>query len=472
MIRASSLALIGLALLAAGCGGRALSAAVFYAGGELDEASDLARETAATAALLRTLDTASTRLESALPDASTDEFRRSAFLTSLRTGDVATAVLLSHFWQPSAADPEVYDIWLRTLPEIGRRAEAEVLSWNAAVDDPVNRDRWIRAWYAAMAADAERFPPPVGELIGGVNVDELEPFDGSSSIILRFNVAGETVGIFKPHQTVRHQSHRGEIAAYRLCELIRCSFDVPLSEESFVEEAEFRRLVGADRHDPLHLRTEHRTPIWFRDELDRRIVFGVIKEWVPEFCRFPIEYTDVWGPLLRHGITRAELEDVSVRRALEELRGRERGFYWRIVELADDMDASMLARQLSELHVFDYLINNFDRYQPEWFGMNTHWQRGGFVSIDNGASFSLLTEFTDRATARRLRRIEVFPRSMIDAIRWMDEEAAFEILFPPNPHFDDESERFDEFLVRRSELLDYVDGLVTDHGEGAVYLWD
>lgn len=472
MRRFAWLAVVGVALLETACGGRAVNAAMLIADDGVHAAGGLARVEAASSAVRLTMEAARAQVSAALPQPESDAFRSAVFLAAVRDGDLGTAALVTHFWRPSIEDADVYDIWLRTLPEIGRRAQAESIAWEAAQTDPDERDRWMRAWYAAMSADPSRFPPAMGELVRGVNVDELNPFDGSSSIILRFIVDDETIGVFKPHQNVRHQSYRGEVAAYRLCELIRCTFDVPLSEEAFVEESEFRRLVGVDRRDPLHLRTERRTPTWFRDGDDRRVVYGVFKTWVPEFCRFPIEYVDVWASLVSTGVTRAELEETSIRRALGEFAGRERGFFWRIVELADDMTASDLARQLGELHVFDFLINNFDRYQPDWYGMNAHWQRGGFVSIDNGASFFLPEEFSDRATRRRLERVEVFPRSMIDAIRWMDADAAFEILFPPNPHFGDDRERFEAFLDRRARLLEYVDGLVDDHGEDAVYLWE
>jgi hypothetical protein len=330
----------------------------------------------------------------------------------------------------------------------------------------------MRAWYGAMASDSARFPPPIGELVAGRNVDELNAFNGSSSIIMRFIVDDETVAVFKPHQDVRHQSYRGEIAAYRLCHLIRCSFDVPMSEEAYVEEDTFRELAGVDAHDPLHLRTARRTPTFFEDDDGRRLLYGVVKAWVPDFTRFPIEYRDVWQPLVAHGASVDRLERTSARRALAGFSGRDRGFYGGIYERSSGMSSSDLARQIAELHVFDLLINNFDRYQPQWYGMNVHWQQGGFVSIDNGASFSLPDEFSFRAAQRRCERIEVFPRTMIDAIRWMDDEAAFELLFPPNEYFEDERARFDYFVERREWLLDYVDDLVGRHGEDEVFLWD
>ncbi|MFT6395818.1 MAG: hypothetical protein ACJAYU_000560 [Bradymonadia bacterium] len=462
---------VTLALLS-GCGAAALRGAVGAADFQVHTAGDEAGAAARHHALEQAQDAACYAVELAVANPNAYDFRRASFMGAMAAGDLANASLVVHFWQPERADADAYEIYLRTLSLIGRGPEAESLAWRAATEDPDNRHRWMRAWYSALAADRERFPLPMGELHAGVQVDELRAFDGSSSIIMRYIVDDETIGIFKPHQNVRHQSFRGEVAAYRLCHLIRCTFVVPLSAETFVEEAEFRALAGVSSSDRLNFRTARRTPTFFEDDQDRQVLYGVFKSWVPDFSRFPLEYREVWLPLVQNGVTEDELSALSVRRALSQFDGRRRGFFGEIVARSEGMTASNLARQLSELHVFDLLINNFDRYQAEWYGMNVHWQQGGFVSIDNGASFSLPEEFSFTAARRRCQLIEVFPRSMIDAIRWLEPEEAFALLFPPNPYFDDEEGRFAYFIERRQWLLDHVDNLVAQYGEDEVFLWD
>ncbi len=457
---------------ASGCGAAALRGAVEAADLHIHGAGDGAAKVSEIYALDLAQDAGQFAVRLALANPNGSEFRRASFMRAVADGDIANASLVLHFWTPERSDIPAYEVYLATLVVIGRQAETEALAWQAAVEDAENRERWMRAWYAALEADRSRFPLPMGELSAGDQVNELRAFDGSSSIIMRFIRDEETIGIFKPHQTVRHQSFRGEIAAYRLCQLIHCTFEVPLSAETYVEEDEFRALAGVSDSDPLNLMTARRTPIFFEDGDGRQVLYGVFKSWVPDFSRFPLEYRDVWLPLVQNGVTESELSDTSVRRALSDFDGRRRGFYHGIVTRSEGMTASDLARQLSELHVFDLLINNFDRYQHEWHGMNVHWQQGGFVSIDNGASFSLPEEFSFTAARRRCQQIEVFSRSMIDAIRWLEPEAAFALLFPPNPYFDDEDERFDYFLERREWLLEYVDRLVEEHGESEVYLWE
>lgn len=60
---------------------------------------------------------------------------------------------------------------------------------------------------------------------------------------------------------------------------------------------------------------------------------------------------------------------------------------------------------------------------------------------------------------------------MIDALRWMDDEAAFALMFPPSPWCEDEEERFDAFVERRALLLEHIDALVDQYGPDAVYLF-
>lgn len=460
------------AALAAGCGGAAVRAA--YADASL-MAQSAARDAGGAAdreAVRRAFAAARAHVAWGVVsgEPGTPAHYRAALLRAVALNDLAGAALLAHFWVPAPDDVPAFEAYLHVLAHAGRHAEAADLAWSAAVADPTERPRWMRAWYAALAADPQRFPALLEDVQPGAFVDELDPFTGQSSIILRLNRGGETVAVFKPHQRLRHQSFRGELASYRLCQLLRCTFTIPVNREIWIEEDTFRELTGTGPRDSLQFGSR-RTLTFFEDANGDDRLYGVVKDWVPDFTRFPVEYTDVWRPLVQVGVTEDSLRALSIRTALEPFAARPRGFYRRILDRSDGMTAFELAQQLSELHVFDYLINNFDRYQPEWYGMNAHWQQGGFVSIDNGASFFLSDEFGDGTTRRRVERIEVFSRSMIDALRWMDPDAAYAILFPPNPWFEDEPERFAQFWERRAWLLDRVDALVDAHGEDAVYVF-
>ena len=469
---AVSLLVLSGSLLTA-CGAKARVDALGEAVALIDFAGDAAAAATADARKHDALAAARAAVAGAVGDAypDPDRFRRQAFLAAVATDDIATAALLVHFWQPEPTDTGAVAAYVRLLGLTGRADVAVELAWDAVVATPELRATLVPVWYEALAADNELMPPPDPPFTPGSRVTALEPFQGSSSVIFKVRRGSETVGVFKPHQTVRHQSYRGEIAAYRLCALIHCTLTIPSSREARVRESDFRALTGLGPRDPTTFYARNSDVVFFTDDEGTRWLFGVVKDWVPDFCRFPIEYVDVWETLVRVGADPERLRGRSVRQVLAELDGRERGFYRRIVARAEDTSAYELARQLSELHVFDLLINNFDRYQPDWYGMNAHWTDGRFVAIDNGASFHTTEEFNWRAVQRRIRPVQVFSRSMIDALRWMDDEAAFGLLFPPSPFHDDDDDRFACFVERREWLLAYVDGLVAEHGEDAVYLF-
>ncbi len=454
------------------CSGAHRVAAVRFASDAMHQASsastgacDQARVAHAFAAAHAGVDQALERI-----DPQSDAFRALSFVALTDQGDLENASLLTWFWTPQPDEPDAFERYLTVLQATGRAAEAQTLAWEAARTDAAQRPRWIRAWYAALAADPARIPPPFEDLRAGHFLDELDAFRGHSSIILKARHDRETVAVFKPHQELRHQSFRGEVASYRLCALIHCTFVIPESREAWFEGAAFRALAGLGPRDDLHFGT--RRDLIFLEAADgTERLYGVLKAWVPTFTHFPIEYDEVWRPLVRTGVTAEWLNNRSLARTLEGFDDVPRGFYDEILRMGRDVSVYQLAQQLSEIHVFDVLINNFDRYQPEWYGMNAHWTPQGLLSIDNGASFSLDSEFSWGGTRRRAERIEVFSRSMIDALRWMDDEAAFAILFPPTPWFDDEQARFDAFVERRAWLLAHVDALVDQHGPDAVYLF-
>ena len=192
---------------------------------------------------------------------------------------------------------------------------------------------------------------------------------------------------------------------------------------------------------------------------------------MPGFSQFPIEYTDVWGDLLSNWITAERLHEIELNDAIRGFNGRDRGRYWDILERAEDTTTFDLAHQISDLHVFDFLINNWDRYSGEYWGVNCQWNHGQFVSIDNGASFQTSDWGGWSATRGRLQRIHRFSQDTIDAIRWMEPDLLFEILFPPSEFHDDEGERWAMFLERRDWLLGYVDGLIEDYSYDRIMIF-
>jgi len=131
------------------------------------------------------------------------------------------------------------------------------------------------------------------------------------------------------------------------------------------------------------------------------------------------------------------------------------------------MTMGELIRQISDQLAMDFLANNWDRFAgtPELFGANCHIESGGLVAIDNGASFP---PWHTKRVERRLKLVQRFNRSFVNAVRRLDHDTTLQRLFPEATG--DERARFAIFWERRQQFLDYVDGLIEEHGANAVYM--
>lgn len=322
-----------------------------------------------------------------------------------------------------------------------------------------------------FAADPH-FLGPVVSLETGLQVDRVRSLGGGSTITLKFKLNDVNVAAFKPEQTRRQSNYRAEVAAFRLCPMIRCGFEIPYSFEARLERRQFMRLYGIRSLDPVFLETHEGYArnfvdlIWQHEDDGRSYLYGVWKDWVPHFTQFPIEYDDVWDSWVVVGGELADLEQ-PLEDALRPLRGRERGHYRELLEEAGDLTTRGLATQISNMLAFDYLINNWDRFSGTYWGVNCQFANGHFVSIDNGAGF--MTRDPDRPE-ERLRQATRFSRGLVQEVRLLDREALLPILFPDPTSA--ELEKFESFWQRREEFLNYVDGLIEEHGEDAVLFFD
>ena len=357
-----------------------------------------------------------------------------------------------------------------TLVGLERFTEAREVLFSIRDEEPQRlglQDRIL----ASFTRDA-MFLRPVVTMENGVHIDRIRALGGGSTVSFKFKLNDVNVAAFKPNQTRRQTNYRAEVAAYRLCPMIRCGFEVPYSFEARIERRAFQRLYGIRSLDPTFLETHTGYAanfvdlIWTRDEDGDTYLYGVWKDWVPHFTQFPIEYDDVWDSWVDVDGDPAELEQ-PLAETLRRLRGRERGHYTEILEEAGEITTRDLAAQISNMLAFDYLINNWDRFSGAYYGVNCQWANGHFVSIDNGAGF--MTRDPD-TPGRHLRQVTRFSRSFIQEVRLLDREALLPVLFP-NPS-DAELEKYESFWQRRDELLQYVDELIEEHGEDTVLFFE
>lgn len=315
------------------------------------------------------------------------------------------------------------------------------------------------------------FLRPVVTLESGVHVDQIRSLGGGSTITLKLKLNDVNVAAFKPHQTRLQSNYRAEVAAFRLCPIIRCGFEVPYSFEARIGRHDFMRMYRIRSLDAEYLATHegyarHFVDLVWRTDDDGSFLYGVWKDWVPHFTQFPIEYDDVWDSWVSVNGDATELEQPLIE-ALAPLRGREMVRWSELVEESGDTITRDLARQISNMLAFDFMINNWDRFSTAFWGVNCQFASGQFVSIDNGAGFQTREPNTAREHLHQATR---FSRSLVTEVRLLDHDSLLPVLFPDaSPR---EVERFDGFWQRREEFLQYVDGLIETHGEDAVLFFE
>ena len=400
---------------------------------------------------------------------------RQRFIDAVAIADWDTAHELVDSWTAEHGDVDGITANLRLQIHDGEFREARTSARALFGANPDQREYWLDLYYDAFQADPELWAPAPRTLVPGEDFDSLRSLGGGSTVTIRVDRGDETIAVFKPHSTLEQSYYRGEIAAYRLCELIDCGFSVPKNEEVRIRVDDFVAAYGIQSLTSARPGTyarRFRDLIVFTDEDGQQWIHGTLKAWAPGFTTYPVEHTEGWLWLLNGSRTREQLDNMTLEDALRPMRGRERAYVAGMLERRGETTGIDFARQLSNLHVFDMLLNNWDRYSGQFYGVNCQWNHGQFVSIDNGATLQKESWGSNTTTRARQRRVRVYSRSTVDAIRYMDLDRVREILLPPSPWHTDEDERFARFAQAREDFLTWLDDQIARRGEENVLLLD
>ncbi len=302
----------------------------------------------------------------------------------------------------------------------------------------------------------------------GVDVDGLKKLGGGSTLVYRLIKDKTTIAAYKPFQKRFQSNYRSEIAAYRLCPVMKCGFDVPVNLPVVFEFQEFSRLYARNASNPKAEFTEI-IPTPNGDGSHR--VDGTFKQWIPEFADFPIELKSLWRAWLNPGTTREDLQRPASEIVPEVAKKHELGarFANKLAPHLENLTKYELARQISNLIVFDFLVNNWDRFSgvPKLYGINCQIVHGRLMSIDNGAAFAKTPNSKPR---QHLEQIQRFSRLTYDAIRAFDKESLTKALFPsPSPL---ELEKIDTFWALRDAYLNYVEQCIEKNGEDETFFFE
>ena len=370
------------------------------------------------------------------------------------------------------------------------RADGEKLAETALERGAFEAARHLASHHAAQADDPSRlqaiFEKAVSEdphfrqqlrtITPRNSVDDLRALGGGRSITLRFTSAGDNRYAYKVAREEWEEGWRAEIAAYKLSKLLPLDLYVPFNEPARISRADFDELYGRintprqhsyaeERFHELHWKQE-RGP----DGVQRDYLYGTLKEWIPEYTTWPIEYVHTWRPWLDPD-EQVDL-DAEPETFLTRLSDESRSAANRLEPHIEGRTKGQLARQVSNLHVFDFLTNNFDRYSgvEDYYGVNAHFAHGRFVPIDNSAAFQYHQRRELAYLDQRLEGIGRFDRTVITAIRMLRPEVVNPVLFPEPTSV--EQRRLEFFWEQRQKLLDHVDEMIDEYGEDVVYAFD
>ena len=342
---------------------------------------------------------------------------------------------------------------------------AATLATGVATGALYAKEAWRGVVGEAHAASAPGVGRPTGRLRAAVPPDHLPPtgyFLGIKDEILllplagdiaraRFNRGGSSISLrldflvggraaFKPDQTASGQYPRMEIAAYRFDRLIGLNAVAPAVPVQFRLEEVLGKLDESSRDIVPRILAEVPTD-------DAGLIAGELQWWIPV-------------------IKDAEIEGVPID-APDGLRRWRR--YMKVGE-PEPYEARHLLPQLSNMVVFDYLINNRDR----WSGANCKASpdQRTLYFMDHTLAFGVTLDADERLQAT-LAHVQKFSRSLVRRIREVDAaevRAAMTHHTGPYERLLTDTE-IDGVMHRRELLLAYVDDLVAEHGIDSVLVY-
>ncbi len=305
-------------------------------------------------------------------------------------------------------------------------------------------------------------------------VDAIKYLGGGSTVTMRFIEDEKVTAAFKPEQTDGASDYQSEIAAWRLCEILRCDFYVPRNEPVRLEKSVFETLYSRISSDKQRTyRRRHFFKLVWRKDAGKEYLLGALEDWVKHLVELPVEHVHVWQPWLSQpaagGVALSSLERPAIDAfSVKDARNSE-AHRRNMRKQFRDMTQLQLARLLSQLFVFDYLIGNWDRMstKPAYYGSNCHIADGRIVSIDNAAAFR---DGVHPKLEKRFEPIQRFSAAFIMQIRDLNRDRTLRRLFPDADA--EQKTRFAVFWKQRERLLARVAQLEKKHGSLAVLSFD
>ncbi len=367
--------------------------------------------------------------------------------------------ILGVLWKSHHDDADFAARYANELVAAKRYADARAVAI-AGIQLGKSKHDFHKLFNKALAEDPRLGDYHVVDITAGKQADSATAHKEGKRVVLSLASAGSPTFAFKPSQSGWEDGWRSDIAAWRLCEIMACNFEVPRSRPARMDKSTLTKLTAHAKGNTKQLVSSLR---WVSKD-GKKYVYGALQDAVATPARFPIEHTDMWRHWLATGAS-AKMYDTPAKKALASVAKLPGGLYKPLAAQLGDTKLRVIARELSSVLVFDFLTNNWDRFRrgEENWGTNLHLADGHLVSMDNG------TTFEPRASTRvrgRFHWTSRFSKDTITSLRLLDPKVVSEMLFPHASAA--EKARLGVFWSQRDKVLKRVDSLAGAHGKKEV----
>jgi hypothetical protein len=258
---------------------------------------------------------------------------------------------------------------------------------------------------------------------------------GGSSVVLRVELKEGIEAAFKPTTKDRETAYQREIAAFRLASAL-----------------------GLDTVPPVILIK------YGRDELQSKLHQDYSSRWSE------IDERILWDG---HGLTEGALitwvsEAKSAR--FSDVTSESSWTQWLLQ--GQTAPSASLARDLSNMLAFDYLIGNWDRFSGGNFKMTKDNSR--LILLDHNSAFG--APFRDKIHERvyqRLRQAQKFSRTAYERLLLLDKPKLVRLFdMDANTPALLSAAQIDGLLDRRATLLSYIQSLIEIHGSDKILVFE
>lgn len=231
---------------------------------------------------------------------------------------------------------------------------------------------------------------------------------GHTSVVFKIEQTDGKKIVWKPDSRIGRGRFKGEIAAYRFATLLGID-NVPPALPLDIPRDELARAVAADDKGKELLETQV--------VADGAVVHGMFTEWIDDYAVLPLESEKEWRTWLK--------KDGAI-----------------------PDDKKELARAISTMIFFDYVIGNWDR----WSGANVATSRGKVLYVDNdGAFFEAPPKDGLARTKRHLEGVDRFSKSFAERLRAVSDDEIAKAIDVVS------KKAIDGVLARRKEALAIIE---------------